>query len=156
MAILKHQDEYKAFEEMHRITKSKGVGITGPFEEKMGLLPFEPQKRRWLKYLANKAIEIGTEKDENDWHLILPPSEETLQIHDNIKRILDVPTKNILKTFGLKVTEKLTMNPFIGKTVYYYTWKKGKPVKMKGERILKTDFDNLEHLFKDLQKIDVD
>ncbi len=153
----KNEDKYKIFEEMHRITKQNGIGVNGPLDEKIGLLPSDPSYRRRLKDLANEAIRVGGKKNENgkSWHVILPPKKEFLEIRNVIKGILDVPTEELLRSFGLETFEKVPSPSSMVEPTYFYTWRRAEPEELKGKRIVRTDYSYLEDLIKDMQEIDV-
>jgi hypothetical protein len=154
---------------MHRITKPEGIGITGPFNGKIGLLSYEPSQAKQLKELADEAVRVGCEKDEDGLHLNLPPTSEFLDICEDIKGIIGFPTESVFDSIGLKVIykepcdfypNKIRISEGVyeikisGEPLYFYIWKKGEPRLTKGERILRTDNDALEDLISVLHKIE--
>jgi len=157
ISLTKNEDRYKIFEEMHRITKQNGIGVNEPLDDKIGLLPSDPSYRRRLKDLANEAVRVGSKKNENGegWHVIMPPKKEFLEIRNVIKGILDVPTEELLRSFGLETFEKVPSSSFMIEPTCFYIWRRAEPEELKGKRIVRTDYLHLEDLIKDLQEIDV-
>ncbi len=157
ISLSKDKSRYKIFEEMHRITKKNGIGLNGPLDEKIGLLPTDPSYRIRLKELANEAVRVGFEKNENGEgrHVILPPKKEFLEIRNVIKGILDVPTEELLRSFGLETFEKIPTSYSMIDPTYLYIWRKTEPEELKGKRIVRTDYSYLGALIKDMQEIEV-